>query len=264
MPRPRDPRRDKAFRLWEESSGSKKLKDIAEELGITSSTIRKWKANDKWEEKIKGSAPKSKGSALLRRGAPKGNKNAKGNKGGRAPFGNKNALGNKGGAAPLRNQNAVTHGFFSKFLPEETLSIMEGIHERSPVDIIWDQIQIQYAAIIRAQKIMFVSDKGEMIKELKKKKSILSETNEVEEEEYEFQFSWDRHATFLNAQSRAMAELRNLIKQFDELAHAEDERRLKLEHMRLNIDKKKLEIEELTEEDKPFEITIVNKGDDSD
>lgn len=45
MPRPRDPRRDKAFRLWEESGGSKKLKDIAEQLGITSSTIRKWKAN---------------------------------------------------------------------------------------------------------------------------------------------------------------------------------------------------------------------------
>lgn len=158
----------------------------------------------------------------------------------------------------------MTHGFFSKFLPEETLSIMDEIQERSPVDMIWDQIQIQYAAILRAQKIMFVSDKEEMIKELKKKKSVISETNEVEEEEYEFQFSWDRHATFLNAQSRAMAELRNLIKQFDELAHSEDERRLKLEHMRLNINKKKLEIEELTEEDKPFEITIVNKGDNSD
>lgn len=172
MPRPRDPRRDKAFRLWEESGRSKKLKDIAEQLNVTSSTVRKWKANDKWEEKIKGSAPKSKGSALLRRGAPKGNKNAKGNKGGRAPLGNKNTLGNKGGAALLRNQNAVTHGLFSKFLPEETLSIMEGIQERSPVDMIWDQIQIQYAAIIRAQEIMFVSDKEEMIKELKKKKSV--------------------------------------------------------------------------------------------
>lgn len=85
--------------------------------------------------------------------------------------GNKNAIGNKGGAAPAGNQNAVTHGFFSKFLPEETLEIMEEIQERSPADMIWDQIQIQYAAIIRAQKIMFVSDKEEMIKELKKKRS---------------------------------------------------------------------------------------------
>lgn len=208
-------------------------------------TIKSWKQRHGWERK-KG-APIEKSVHTKKGGQP----------------GNKNALGNNGGA-PQKNQNAVTHGFFSKFLPEETLEIMEEIQERSPADMIWDQIQIQYAAILRAQKIMFVSDKQEMIKELKKKKSVLSETNEVEEEEFEFQFSWDRHATFLNAQSRAMAELRNLIKQFDELAHSEDERRLKLEHMRLNINKKKIEIEELTEEDKPFEITIVNKGDDSD
>ncbi|BAI86125.1 putative phage-related terminase small subunit; skin element [Bacillus subtilis Miyagi-4] len=45
---------------------------------------------------------------------------------------------------------------------------MKEIKERSPVDMIWNQIQIQYVAIIRAQKIMFVSDKQEMIKELKK------------------------------------------------------------------------------------------------
>ncbi|MCE0742225.1 phage terminase small subunit [Bacillus sp. G16] len=223
-----------------------KYKDLAERYGVSVNTIKSWKQRHGWQRK-KGAPPK-KSVHTKKVGAP---------------LGNKNALGNKGGA-PQRNQNAMTHGFFSKFLPEETLSIMEEIQECSPVDMIWDQIQIQYAAIIRAQKIMFVSDKKEMIKELKKKKSILSEMDEVEEEEYEFQFSWDRHATFLNAQSRAMAELRNLIKQFDELAHSEDERRLKLEHMRLSIDKKKLEIEELTEEDKPFEITIVNKGDDSD
>jgi uncharacterized protein YjcR len=223
-----------------------KYKDLAEKYGVSVNTIKSWKQRHGWERK-KGT-PSEKSVDSKKCGQP----------------GNKNALGNRGGAAPLRNQNAVTHGFFSKFLPKDTLSIMEEIQERSPVDMIWDQIQIQYAAIIRAQKIMFVSDKAEMIKELKKKKSVLSETNEVEEEEYEFQFSWDRHATFLNVQSRAMAELRNLIKQFDELAHSEDERRLKLEHMRLSIDKKKLEIEELTEEDKPFEIIIVNKGDDSD
>ncbi|MCY8789912.1 phage terminase small subunit [Bacillus inaquosorum] len=237
---------EKHIRAYKDYIKGMKYKDLADKYGVSVNTIKSWKQRHGWQRK-KGASLK-KGVHIKKVGAP---------------LGNKNALGNKGGA-PQRNQNAVTHGFFSKFLPEETLSIMEEIQERSPVDMIWDQIQIQYAAIIRAQKIMFVSDKEEMIKELKKKKSVLSETNEVEEEEYEFQFSWDRHATFLNAQSRAMAELRNLIKQFDELAHAEDERRLKLEHMRLNINKKKLEIEELKEEDKPFEITIVNKGDDSD
>ncbi len=120
-----------------------------------------------------------------------------------------------------RNTAAVKHGFFSKFLPVETLEIMEEIQERSPADLIFDQIQIQYAAIIRAQQIMFVSDENEMIKELKKAKyeyyPIPKEEGggiekSVTEEEYEFQFAWDRHATFLNVQSRAMSELRNLIK----------------------------------------------------
>ncbi|MBY0128293.1 phage terminase small subunit [Bacillus subtilis] len=237
---------EKHIQAYKDYVKGMKYKDLAEKYGVSVNTIKSWKQRHGWQRK-KG-APSKKSVHTKKVGAP---------------LGNKNALGNKGGA-PKGNQNAVIHGFFSKFLPEETLLIMEGIQERSPVDMIWDQIQIQYAAIIRAQKIMFVSDKAEMIKELKKKKSVLSEASEIEDEEYEFQFSWERHATFLNAQSRAMAEFRNLIKQFDELAHAEDERRLKLEHMRLNINKKKLEIEELTEEDKPFEITIVNKGDDSD
>ncbi|MCY7423461.1 phage terminase small subunit, partial [Bacillus amyloliquefaciens] len=153
-------------------------------------------------------------------------------------------------------QNAVSHGFFSKYLPEETLSIMEEIQERSPADMIWDQIQIQYAAILRAQKIMFVSDKEEMIKELKKKRSLISEVSEIEEEEYEFQFAWDRHATFLNAQSRAMGELRSLIKQFDQLAHEQDERRLKLEQMRLNIEKTRNEVEKDAPKDSG--VTIID------
>ncbi|WIW27614.1 phage terminase small subunit [Bacillus inaquosorum] len=196
-----------------------KYKDLAEKYGVSVNTIKSWKQRHSWERK-KG-APSKKSVHTKKGGQP----------------GNKNAVGNKGGAAPAGNQNAVTHGFFSKFLPEETLEIMEEIQERSPADMIWDQIQIQYAAIIRAQKIMFVSDKEEMIKELKKKRSLLSEVSEIEEEEYEFQFAWDRHATFLNAQSRAMGELRGLIKQFDQLAHEADERRLKLEQMRLNIEK---------------------------
>ncbi|MDF2002716.1 phage terminase small subunit [Bacillus pumilus] len=226
MARARNPNRDKAFQLWKESDGSRLLKDIAEELGVTANTIRKWKANDKWDEELKGSAPIEKGSAPIR-GAPKGNKNAVGNSGG----------------APARNQNAKTHGFYSKHMPAEAFEIMQDIQEYSPVDLLWEQIQIQFTAIVRAQKIMFVESKDEMIKELKKKKSVVSDSTDIEEEEYEFQFAWDRHATFLNAQSRAMGELRSLIKQFDNIAHETDERRLKLEQMRLNIEKTKKAID---------------------
>lgn len=64
----------------------------------------------------------------------------------------------------------MTHGFFRKYLPERTLEIMEQIADRSLIDMLWDQIMIQYTAIISAQEIMFVQNKDEMIKELKKQK----------------------------------------------------------------------------------------------
>lgn len=84
-----------------------------------------------------------------------------------------------------KNQNATTHGFFAKFLPEETLEIMEAMNERSPVDLIWDQIQIQYAAIIRAQRIIHVESKNEIIKELKREK-VQGGKNSSHETEYNF------------------------------------------------------------------------------
>lgn len=69
--------------------------------------------------------------------------------------------------------------------------------------------------------------------------------------------------SFLNAQTRAMAELHSLIKQFDELAHVHDERRLKLEQIRLTIDKTKTEIDKLSKntEERPIQIMIKRKGD---
>lgn len=244
---------EKHIQAYKDYVKGMKYKDLAEKYGVSVNTIKSWKQRHSWERK-KG-APSEKSVHTKKGGQP----------------GNKNAVGNNGGA-PQRNQNAVTHGFFSKFLPEETLEIIEEIQERSPADMIWDQIQIQYAAIIRAQRIMFVQDKDDLAKEMKKGKySFHLEDDEngneqlqktVNEEEYEIQFAWDRHATFLNAQSRAMGELRSLIKQFDALAHEEDERRLKLDQMRLNIDKTKAEIERLNddENDSTFEIIIKDKG----
>ncbi|WP_342556660.1 phage terminase small subunit [Lysinibacillus sp. FSL P4-0201] len=240
MARPRNPKRDEAFQMWLESKGQSLLKDIAEQLDLSDSQIRKWKNQDKWDDQLKGNVTKSNGNVTKRsRGAPAGNNNAKGH------------------GAPKQNQNATTHGFFAKFLPEETLEIMEAMNERSPADLIWDQIQIQYAAIIRAQRIMHVESKDEMIKEIKKEKYSYSEvetTNEdgkteskyertLDEVEYNFQFSWERQAQLLTAQSRAIGELRSSIRQFVEMADYDDERRIKLEQMQLNMEKTKADIE---------------------
>lgn len=221
-----------------------KYKDIAEKYGVTINTVKSWKTRYKWSRDGVHTKAESVHTKKKRGGQP-GNKNAKGH------------------GPPKNNQNAVTHGLFSKYIPQETLELMGMLEEKSPADLIWDQIMIQYAAIIRAQKIMFVTDKNEMIKELKKEK----ETDNGIETEYEFQFAWERQAQFLNAQSRAMSELRSLIKQFNDLANEDDERRLKLEHMQAQIDKTKAETEKITsanENDTPPIINIVDEWSDND
>lgn len=110
MARDRSPERDEAKRMWLESGGTMKLKDIAAALSIPDNKVRKWKALDGWDSDLKGSAPLEEKGSAPRRGAPKGNKNAVGNRGGALP-GNKRAVGNKGGdGGPPGNKKAVTTG----------------------------------------------------------------------------------------------------------------------------------------------------------
>lgn len=256
MARARNPDRVKAEELYLKNKGNIELVKIAEIIGRPAGTVRGWKSKDKWDNKLNGTFQK------------KGNKNterSKKEKGGQP--GNKNAVGH---GAPPKNKNAEKHGFFSKYLPEETIDIIQEIQEKDPIDLLWDNITIQYAAIIRAQKIMYVTDKEEMIKELKKSKVKTSNrtttktTSESTEEEYEwaFQFAWDRQATFLQAQSRAMAELRNMIKQYEELLNAN--RDMATEEQRLRIEKLKADIDKVSDpdKDKPIEILIKRKGEE--
>lgn len=52
MPRARSPDRDKAFELWKKHKGKIKIKEIAEQLGVSKNLISKWKNLDKWEENL--------------------------------------------------------------------------------------------------------------------------------------------------------------------------------------------------------------------
>lgn len=122
MARPRNPKRDQAFQLWKKSNGTRLLKDIAEELECSQTLIRKWKNQDSWDEKLNGNVTKPKektnGNVTKRPGAPKGSKNARGNKGGKAPPGNQNAKGNRGGAAPKGNKNSFKTGEYETIMFE--------------------------------------------------------------------------------------------------------------------------------------------------
>nr|WP_269812133.1 phage terminase small subunit [Clostridioides difficile] len=193
-----------------------KQKEISAKYDISLNTLKAWIKRYNWASEKKKGAPKNK------RGAPIGNKNATG---------------------PPGNKNAEKFGFFSKYLPEETRELIQEISIKDKFDILWEQITIQYAAIIRAQKIMYVKDKEEMIKELKKHES----TENGEKIEYEFQFAWDRQASFLNAQSRAMSELRSLIKQYDEMIHKDWN--LATEEQKNRVEKLKCEVDNLKKSD---------------
>ncbi|HBG2463874.1 TPA: helix-turn-helix domain-containing protein [Clostridioides difficile] len=195
-----------------------KYKEIAEKHNVSLSTVKSW-ATRYWKQK---GCNQPKKVATKKRGAPIGNKNATG---------------------PPGNKNAEKFGFFSKYLPEETQDLINEIKNKDKFDILWEQITIQYAAIIRAQKIMYVKDKKEMIKELKKHES----TENGDKIEYEFQFAWDRQASFLNAQSRAMSELRSLIKQYDEMIHKDWD--LATEEQKTRVEKLKCEVDNLSKDD---------------
>lgn len=228
MARERSPARETAENMYLQSGGKIKLKDIALELGLGDTQIRKWKSIDRWDDKLKGNVTDASKSKVTNPTKKRG-----------APFGSKNALGNRGGkGGPPRNSNAVIHGFFQKHFPPETVEIMEQIETRSPIDILWDNIVIQYTAIVRAQQIMFVQDKADETKVLKKQ----AEGQYGDTLEWEIQHAWDKQATFLQAQSRAMTTLQGMITKYEELCRqgkADEEQQLRIEKLKVEIAKVK-------------------------
>ena len=225
MPRARDPNREQAFEIYKESVGMIDLVEIASQLNLSPGTIRGWKSKDKWDSKLNGALQKNT-ERSKRKGAQPGNKNSSG--------------------GPPGNKKAEKFGFFSKYLPEETVSIIQEM-PTDPLDVLWDQIQIAYAAIIRAQQIMYVRDRDDKTIE-----KIEEKDGNVIGERWEVQHAWDKQGKFLQAQARAQSELRSLIKQYDELLHkrwdlASDEQKARIDVLRAKVEDK---------EDKPIHITF--------
>lgn len=166
-----------------------KLAEIASRLNLPDGTIRSWKNRYKWDCNV---ANKKRNVANRKRGGQPGNKNATG---------------------PPGNKHAEKYGFFSKYLPEETREIFSAIEEADPLELLWHQIQISYAAIIRAQRIAYVKDQEDKTVE-----KIEDKAGNVYGERWEVQQAWDKQNEFLKAQARAQSEFRSMIKQYKELA----------------------------------------------
>ena len=207
MARARDPNRSKAFEIYKEHAGNIDLVEIASQLNISPGTIRGWKSKDSWEEQLNGTLHKN-------------TERSKRKKGGQ-----------------LKNKNAEKYGFFSKYLPEETREIFSAIDHADPLDLLWHQIQLAYAAIIRAQRIAYVKDQQDKTIE-----KIEEKDGNVIGEKWEVQQAWDKQNNFLKAQARAQGELRNMIKQYDEMLHknweaASEEQRARIAQMKAQTER---------------------------
>ena len=133
MARKRDPRRDQAKETWLKSNGKKVLKELANELNVSDSQIRKWKSIDKWADELKGNVTNSKSNVTNKGGAPPGNKNAIGNK------------GNKNASPPKQNKNAVKTGefetIFADLLSDEEKDIYSTMND-DPFFVLEEEIRI--------------------------------------------------------------------------------------------------------------------------
>lgn len=207
MPKARNSKVDEALALYQQGL---KLIEIARKLDIPEGTVRRWKCTYKWDSER--SQPE-KPNARKRGGQP----------------------GNRNRAAPKGNKRAEKFGFYSKYLPEETLEIFGEIQDADPLDLLWDQIRFSYTAIVRAQKIAYVKDQQDKTIE-----RIEEKDGNVIGERWEVQQAWDKQANFMKAQARAMDTLRGLIKQYTEMLQergetATEEQKLRLELLRSKL-----------------------------
>lgn len=208
MPKAKNPKANKAEALFREGL---KLIEIAKQLDVPAGTVRRWKNTYGWQSER---SDKKKANVRKKRGAPKGNSNATG--------------------APAGNKRSEKYGFFSKYLPDETKEIFDAVDNANPLDLLWHQIQISYAAIIRAQRIAYVKDQEDKTIERVEERS-----GRVIGSKWEVQQAWNKQNDFLKAQARAQGELRNLIKQYDDMLHHDWE--LATDEQKARVDKLKAE-----------------------
>ncbi|MGL9795647.1 phage terminase small subunit [Enterococcus sp. DIV1283b] len=151
MARQRDPRRDEAKKIWLESNGEKQLKEIASELNVSDSQVRKWKSQDKWSAELKSNVTNGKSNVTNQGGAPLGNQNAKGNK------------GNSRASPPVGNKNALKTGeyetIFFETLSEEEKDIYSSLND-DPSFVLSEEIRLLKIRQFRMMKRIQQAEAG--------------------------------------------------------------------------------------------------------
>lgn len=235
MARQRDPRRDQAKQIWLKSDGEKLLKEIAEELGVSDSQIRKWKSQDKWAEELKGNVTNGKSNVTNRGGAPPGNKNAEGNR------------GNSRASPPPGNKNALKTGehetIFAEYLTEEEKDLYSNLND-DPFFIMSDEIRLLKIRQRRMMKRIADAEAGlteketEQLFELRGRKTLIESKKfgrKVQVDVPELVLTEEKSKSFRKiedvlsieeALTRVSAQLQRAVKQLNELTLNENRKTL--------------------------------------
>ncbi len=228
------PNWDEIRNEWEATKITFKL--LAEKHGVKLGTLKSRRSREGWSR----DAPK-KDATIQRDASTKDEKDATVKKSDVKRKAQRNRSGNPSPSHRFPNHNSyqLKHGLYSKFLHKEQVEIIEVMKDSDFIDQLWMQIEIKFSAILRMQKIMGVDNEWDHLKE----ESGHSQGMEGDSISYKVVYAHERYESYIKAQTRAMAEYRNLVKQYIELTDEFDERRMKLEGMQANIDKTKADTE---------------------
>nr|WGE03188.1 phage terminase small subunit [Bacillus subtilis] len=238
----------------------------------------------------KGALLNRKGALLSVLSAPKGNKNAKGNKGGKAPPYNQNAKGNRGGAAPKGNKNSVRTGEYESILfdfMDDTEKELFGQIETDPlyqIDLTIRELSLRERRMMQRisrienglnetqrrvlQQLRKVKDivptKDQKTGLVKHHKALMNERLVVTEIEEVSEPSVDKILRLEEAMTRVTDKRLKAIRQKYEMIRSMDEQELKLRGIYLTNETKQAELERLTARpvDNSVHITIERKHKD--
>jgi len=255
VPPKSDPRREEALRLYLESRGKKSLQCIADELGLSKSTVASWKIRGDWEALLKANGRKTR---LQTSSANTGRKKSD-------YYGNTNAAGKRQDVSNfMGNQNALKHGRYEQIkydtMTKEELELMqESEAQATPYEM---QIRLIMELEVRERRMLhrietlrasaandpdgFIADSASVeqtgapkkdeedgqkkgkIKIKKNRKSALAAIQDIE-----------NALSFVQRQKQSAILALHKLQQ-DDFAHQLEIQRLELQKQRVELDKRRL------------------------
>jgi len=203
----------------EYEQGGITLAKLADKHEIKLGTLKSKKSREKWGATV---ATQSKKDAKVATKKPK-----------------ERPKQNRGNPNPVkkfteRNQVARKHGLRSKYFSPEQVAIMEDFEDADVLDQLWMQIEIKFSAIINMQKMMWLSDPSDHLKEL---------SGVGESKTYKVAFAYERYEAYIKALSRATSEYRNMVKHYREMTDEDDVRLKKLDMAKMEANLMRAEAE---------------------